>query len=320
MPTCAFLTTQAAQPFDPETRQRWNSYVGALGLDADHEAWDLTPFPGIALRVSEREDSARHWLLAGQVGSFLNDDMQGAYGGATRHGWSNRLWHEISGAVAILGTLTLLRDFHMLAANARDAFSKPSRGWRDRRRHFEQLPPVVSSISADVEPIAAELAIERDVSRLVDDLRAAVPGQGNIFRIIVAPPPTAPVSRPSLVSRVRNRFARHRSRTERPSKATSQPRVVHLAQVVGDEIQLSAAKLLAGAERTRTALATTATLASAMETVRLDRRLFRLSVLLGLIAVLAALPAIATLVSAVLRATGVDVPDFGTPPPPSPPA
>jgi len=318
MPTCAFVTTQAARPFDPAARQRWNSYVGALGLDADHEAWDLTPFPGLALRVSDREESARHWLLAGRVGAFMSDDIQGAYGGPTRHGWSNRLWHETSSMVADLGALTLLRDFHVLAATARDAVAEPSRRRRNGGRRFELLPTVVSSISADVEPIAAELAVERDVRHMVDDLRSAVPGAGNIFRIIDAARPVAPAKKRSLIARLRARLGRARSSAELPAQTTRGPRVQNLAQVVGEEIQLSAVRLLHGAQRTRTALATTATLASAVETLRLDRRLFRLSVVLGVIAVLAAFPAVATLLSAVLRAAGIDVPEFEPQPTSSP--
>jgi hypothetical protein len=318
LPTCLFLTTEAARPFDPEVRRHWNSYFGALGLDADHEAWDVAAFPGISLRVTERETSARHWLVAGQKGGFLNDDMQQPYGGATREGWSNRMWHEISDLASVHGALALLRDFHSVAATARDAVSGATLDSVGDRRDLGKLAPVVSAISSDLEPVAAELAVEGDVRRLVMDLQSIVPGPGNAFRFVnrVEDPLT---TRPrSLVSRIAARVKLARSSSKSPAAPVIQRPVPTLAQIVGEEIQLSADKLLQGAERTRTALATTATLSSAIETLRLDRRLFRLSLILGVIAVLAALPTLAQIVGVVLRAIGIDPPDLGPTPTPSP--
>jgi energy-converting hydrogenase Eha subunit H len=64
--------------------------------------------------------------------------------------------------------------------------------------------------------------------------------------------------------------------------------------------------LLAAERQHRDALATVSTLVAAGESVRLDRWVFVLTLVLGAVAVIAALPQIAAIVSAVLRQLGLD--------------
>jgi hypothetical protein len=315
-PTCTFLTTQILRPFAQEKPRHWGTYAGVLGLDRDHEAWDLESYPGLSIHVPERDVADRHWLIAGRRGTFFNDDMQGAYGGPSGRGWSNRLQHGVDELVAVLGARTVLRDFHSATAAARDAASVTANGSRRRRKLLELLPEAVSVLTEDIEPVAAELAIERDVKHLVRDLNAVVPGPENIYRLFNAPRATVAERPRSVLSRLRALVFRLRASNQ--SRVAAQPPIPSLADIVGEEIQVSADRLLQGATRTRNALATTATISSALETLRLDRRLFRLTVILGAIAALAALPTIAQIGGVVLRAMGIDPPDLGPTPVPSP--
>jgi hypothetical protein len=319
-PTCMFLTTQALSPFAEANRLDWGTYGSVLGLDRDHEAWNLQAYPGLSLHVPERDVADRHWLIAGRRGAFFNDEMQSAYGGTSGRSWSNRLQHGVDELVAVLGVRTILRDFHAAAAETRDAASATSNGSGGRRKTLASLPEAVSALTEDIEPIAAELAAEPDVRRLVRDLDAVVPGPGNIYRLVTAPWPTkdnSPRPQPSMLAWVKAILDRLRSAS--PSvereKAAQQP-IPGLGSVIGDEIHSSADRLLKGATRTRDALATTATISSALETLRLDRRLFRLTIILGAIAVLAALPAIAQIAGVVLRTMGIEPPDLGQSPGP----
>jgi hypothetical protein len=317
-PTCTFLTTEILRPFAEEKPHDWGTYAGVLGLDRDHEAWDLQSYPGLSIHVPERDIADRHWLIAGRRGTFFNDDMQGAYGGPSGRGWSNRLQHGVDELVAVLGARTVLRDFHSATAAAPDAASVTANGSRRRRKLLELLPEAVSVLTEDIEPVAAELAIERDVKHLVRDLSAVVPGPENIYRLFKVPRAAGGQRQRSVLSRVRALV--HRSRAGDQSRVAAQPPIPSLAEIVGEEIQVSADRLLRGATRTRNALATTAALSSALETLRLDRRLFRMSLILGVIAALAALPTLAVLFSLLLRAAGIDAPDLGPPPTPSPSA
>lgn len=320
-PTCIFLTTQVLNPFEEGSRPDWGTYGSVLGLDRDHESWDLRAYPGLSLHVPEHDVADRNWLIAGRRGTFFNDEMQSAYGGTSGRSWSNRLQHGVDEMVAVLGVRTVLRDFHAAAAETRDAASATATDSRGRRNSLVSLPEAVSALTEDIEPIAAELAVEPDVRRLVRDLDAVLPGPGNIYRLMRAPWPPhddPPRFQPSLLGRVSAVLRRPRSPNHSIADTKiTQPSIPNLGRLMGEQIQSSADRLLKGATRTRDALATTATISSALETLRLDRRLFRLTVVLGAIAVLAALPAIAQAAGLALRAIGIEPPDLGPSPTPS---
>jgi hypothetical protein len=254
-------------------------------------------------------------MIAGRRGSFLQNDME-AYGGPNGHGWSNRLRHGGNDLVTALGALAFLEDAHAAAAAARDA------GTSSRRRSLDDLDPeelagLVSLIAADIEPVAAELAVERDVRRFVRDLKGIEPGPRNIYRLGHRMPPAPTTDSPNFIERVRRRFSSTPPGGRHQATADAD-QIPNLAQVLGDGIQRSAARLVESAGRTRGSLATTATLASAVDTVRLDRRLLVLTIVLGAIAALASLPALAQVAGFFLRLLGVEPPDLGAPPAPSP--
>jgi hypothetical protein len=79
-----------------------------------------------------------------------------------------------------------------------------------------------------------------------------------------------------------------------------------LTKQQADIIRYRAQRLLEAERQHRDALATVSTLVAASESVRLDRRVFVLTLVLGAVAVIAALPQIAVVVSAVLRQLGLD--------------
>jgi hypothetical protein len=320
-PTCVFLTTKVVVPFArPERLVKW---LWVTGLDAAHDAWDSKDWPGLHLRVPERDRERHRWWLAGRRGDFLadsTDDHQAAYGGATRQGWLNRIDLDMSLTLMLHATDSLLLGMHEAVARSRDTMgARATRKWNVRR--LEALRSNVTSFVRDVEPVASELS---SPDWRVEERATFMPGPDNIFSVLrwsatsggeVSGAPAS--TRRPIWSRL---LMRIRSQVATPAEMPDPVAVPTLTTHLVDTIRHRARLLLEAERQHRDGIATVSTLVAAGESFRLDRRIFVLTLVLGVIAVVAALPSIANVLLVALRLLGLDLgtPSFGSAPSPSP--
>jgi hypothetical protein len=303
-PSCVFVSTDQTDPFVRPDAPDWDSWMGAIGFDRDHEAWDSMELPGLKLRAPFGVEDDRRWWLAGRRGSFLVDNHQAPYGGNTRQGWANRLQHYMNGLLALHGATALLEGLHAAVAQSRDTMrSQQSRKWDLRR--LDALRDDVTTFVRDVDPIAAELETANRLERHRADF---VPSAGHILLFGTPPSPSelAPGPRSSRIARLLQWFTPHADVTAATPKKPEPAKT--LADYWAGDIRWSAGRLLAAERQTRDALSTISSLIGAVESIRLDRRILVLTVVLGLATVAAALPSLAQVVRFVAKhAFGVDL-------------
>jgi len=306
-PSCAFLTTKQCVPL--ARTKNLVKWLWVAELDAAHETWDSADWPGLHLRVPDGDRGRHHWLLAGRRGDFLSDpddQLQRSYGGVTRGGWLNRINNEMSLTLMLHATDSLVLGMHEAVARSRDTMgAKTTRKWNLQR--LDALRADVTSFVRDVEPVASELGnpewrtTERATFR---------PGANHIRSLIResdlkrAHEKATSEARDSISSAIGGK--RRRSKTTSVIAVVDPDPLPTLTKQQADTIRYRANDLLAAERQHRDALATVSTLVAAGESVRLDRWVFVLTLVLGAVAVIAALPQIAAIVSAVLRQLGLD--------------
>ena len=157
-PSCLFLTTAATEPF--ARQPDFSRWLWVTELDNSHDAWDSVDWPGLRLRVREREDDDQ-WWLAGHEGGFLTagEPHQHAYGGPTPPGWLNRISDGMCLAMSLHATDKLLQAMHAGVARSRDSMGESAgRSWSFRR--LDVLRGDITSFVRDIEPVAEELAAQ----------------------------------------------------------------------------------------------------------------------------------------------------------------
>ena len=302
-PSCLFMTTRQVIPFDrPAKLVKW---LWTTGFDASHEAWGSADWTGLRLRVSDRDGERHQWWLAGRQGDILSDagdKLQGAYGGATREGWLNRVNDEMSMTLMLHATESLLSGMHAAVSQSRDSMGASATPKWDIRR-LDALRTDITAFVRDVEPVASELSSKHWHTHERATFR---PGPDHILTIVrqdrseVAVPPR----RERVAVRHRLRSLLHRSQstlTVESAKAEPPPT---LTKHQADSIRHHAQLLLEAERQHRDALAIVSTLLAAKESFRLERRVFFLTLAFGAIAVIAAMPSIAELLRLVIRSLG----------------
>lgn len=302
--SCLFMTTRQVVPFTRPARP--TKWLWTTGLDASHEAWDSEDWPGLVLRVPERDGERFQWWLAGRQGDFLRDTgdkLQSAYGGATRAAWLNRVHDEMSMTLMLHATESLLGGMHAAVSRSRDSMgATASPKWDLRRLHA--LRRDVTAFVRDVEPVASELAskhwrtVERATFRpgsehiltMISEDRSGNSGRGQR-------------DRPPVGQRIRSlaRGAKPASTVKPPKREPPPTLTKHQA----DSVRHRAELLLEAERRQRDALAIISTLVATSESFRLDRRVSILTFVFGAIAVIAAMPSIVEVVRFVTRLLGI---------------
>lgn len=303
-PSCVFLTTRQVVPFARPAQ--FTEWLWTAGLDASHEAWNSEDWPGLYLRVPERDGERLQWWLAGRQGDFLSDardKLQAAYGGATRAGWLNRVHDEMSMTLMLHATESLLTGMHAAVSRSRDSMGATATPEWDIRR-LDALRTDVTAFVRDVEPVASDLSSKHWRTHERATFR---PGPEHILTLIRQDPPGSggvpQEARPSIGQRARSLLRRPRPvPTIGPPKAEPSPT---LTKHQADSIRHRAELLLDAERQHRDALATVSTLLAASEAVRLDRRVLVLTLVFGAIAVIAAMPSIAEVVRFVIQSLGL---------------
>lgn len=310
-PTCVFITTKVSVPLvRTEQFSRWQ---WVARLDTDHEAWDSTDWPGLRLRTPAHDQARYQWWLAGRRGDFLSDasdGLQDAYGGATPRGWLNRIDDAMSMTLMLHATDSLLLGMHDAVSQSRDTMgATTTRKWDIRR--LDTLRATVTSFVRDVEPVATELS---NGHWRVFEGATFNPGPDHILSRIRDYDLTTAAAKTTETNSTESRKARtgpqkSRSMTVAPpvlrvEVATPEP-LPTLTKHLADTIRHRAEDLLETERQHRDAMATVSMLVSASESLRLNRLLFVLTLVLGAVAVIAAMPQIRDLVHVLLQQLGL---------------
>jgi hypothetical protein len=290
-PSGVFLTTKATVPFvRPEHFERW---LWLTRFSEEHDAWESEDWPGLRLRVPDRDRERYQWWLAGRRGDFLSDPddkYQEFHGGPSRAGWLSRIEHEMSMLLTLHGTDCLLLGMHDRVSRSRDTMgATASRKWNVRR--LERLRSDATAFVRDVAPIATDLASRR---WRVFDRAAFKPAPGNILSLIRE-----------------NELEKAKEKAESADAVAENVRNVEplpsLAKYYVETIRDRAQRLQKAERQHSEALATISNLVAAVGSYRLNRRLFVVTLVLGAITIVAQLPSIGQVIRIVLGLFGTEL-------------
>jgi hypothetical protein len=158
-PSCEFITTQVAVPFEREPLVRPDNYMFRLGLASDFGAWQTDNLPGLRLRLPWPPDEDPFALLvAGRYDDIFRDDnMQEAYGGRTRQGLANHVEQYIGRTIVTWALRATLIGYQSRLAQLRDRATLPEGKTRAAIRALDSVREQLLLTSADSQRISKDL-------------------------------------------------------------------------------------------------------------------------------------------------------------------
>jgi hypothetical protein len=155
-PTCIFLTTDRARPFDDTARASFNTYMQILGLGHEWDVWSSQDLEGLTLHFSRYDTSpALNLIIAGRADQVFTKERGEGAGGDSEWGTVYRLSLDFTHSVTYLAIESLLRGYDARLAELRDALR--SLADREDERSLRRVRREILAVGGDIQPVASDL-------------------------------------------------------------------------------------------------------------------------------------------------------------------
>jgi len=156
-PTCVFLTTDRARPFDDEAVRSLDSYVEILGLGHQWDIWNSEHLTGLTLHVSRYDASpALNLIIAGRSDEVFTHERGEGAGGDAEWGMVYRLSLDFTDSITFLAIESLLRGYDARLARLRDELR--SLADREDERALRRVRREILAVGGDIQPVASGLS------------------------------------------------------------------------------------------------------------------------------------------------------------------
>ncbi len=252
-------------------------------------------------------------MLAGREADLESADAPPGYeghAGATR--WLGPIYYSMFRLIAVKAGTHVLDDYQQAIAQARDAVGRVDAGKPVDLASL--LPGHIAGIAGDIEPVLGDYLNSPARDWLAHDLPRFVPDPNNRAGITPSQAPVHVAKRAEDIradspSRLEQLVLRLKRRASSPAQepaadlAIETPAAppVTIGTWLKDGSDWSAQQLSGSARLTRELLVTLATMATAEESVRLNRRVLVLTVIVGILTALTAVTPVSELAIGLLN-------------------